>query len=297
MGKNKVVAKIWLAKAKDDLAFAKAGWQESKIASVACVLSQQAAEKALKSLLELENINIEVKKLFCTITILMFCLFFISYSNAGVYQSELKIAPVKVYKSMLDNFKNKRYEKVEKAIPFVEPVMNTIKARFGVDIQPEIKSALKARNNNFYITLEKLIFYDIWNIFTLIIKEGENQSPQELKLWYKMAYANYLLLSPVILQNKENFTLDRKIKKMFKETYLCLGSESSYGKKIPMDLRLFEERSDEIIENISMVFPEFNNEKGKHKNQIGIFWQHFDDCLCYYLELVFSDKCLKSVAK
>ena len=59
MGKNKVVAKIWLAKAKDDLAFAKAGWQESKIASVACVLSQQAAEKALKSLLELENINIE----------------------------------------------------------------------------------------------------------------------------------------------------------------------------------------------------------------------------------------------
>jgi len=257
MGKNKVVAKIWLAKAKDDLAFAKAGWQESKIASVACVLSQQAAEKALKSLLELENINIEVKKLFCTITILMFCIFFISYSNAGVYQSELKIAPVKVYKSMLDNFKNKRYEKVEKAIPFVEPVMNTIKARFGVDIQPEIKSALKARNNNFYITLEKLIFYDIWNIFTLIIKEGENQSPQELKLWYKMAYANYLLLSPVILQNKENFTLDRKIKKMFKETYLCLGSESSYGKKIPMDLRLFEERSDEIIENIGMVFPEF----------------------------------------
>lgn len=59
MEKNKIAAKIWLKKAKDDLAFAKAGWQESKIASVTCVLSQQATEKGLKALLELEKINIE----------------------------------------------------------------------------------------------------------------------------------------------------------------------------------------------------------------------------------------------
>ncbi|MFH1096031.1 MAG: hypothetical protein V1749_00805 [Candidatus Desantisbacteria bacterium] len=198
-----------------------------------------------------------MRKIFCIVTLFVLsCMFFATYSMAGVYQSELKIAPVKVYESMLDNFENKRYEKVEKALPFVEPVMNTIKARFGVDIQPEIQATLKARSDNFYIALEKLIFYDIWNIFTSIIKEGENQSPERLKLWFKMAYANYLLLSPVILQNKENFTLDRKIKKSFKETYLCFGSESSYGEKIPMNLRLFEKCSDEIIENIGMVFPE-----------------------------------------
>ena len=59
MGKNKVAAEIWLKKAKDDLTFARVGWQESKIASVTCILSQQATEKALKALLELENINIE----------------------------------------------------------------------------------------------------------------------------------------------------------------------------------------------------------------------------------------------
>ncbi|MFH0775117.1 MAG: HEPN domain-containing protein [bacterium] len=59
MGKNKVAAELWLNKAKDDFAFAKAGWQESKIASVCSVLAQQAVEKALKSLLELENISIE----------------------------------------------------------------------------------------------------------------------------------------------------------------------------------------------------------------------------------------------
>ena len=59
MKKNKVAAEIWLRKAKEDFSFAKAGWKESRIVSVTCVLCQQAAEKALKSLLELENIDVE----------------------------------------------------------------------------------------------------------------------------------------------------------------------------------------------------------------------------------------------
>lgn len=59
MRKNKPAAGIWLKKAMEDLSFAKAGWKESKIASVTCVLCQQAVEKALKSLLELENISVE----------------------------------------------------------------------------------------------------------------------------------------------------------------------------------------------------------------------------------------------
>ena len=59
MEKNKVAAGIWFKKAKDHLAFAKAGWKESKIVSDTCVLCQQAVEKALKSLLELENIDVE----------------------------------------------------------------------------------------------------------------------------------------------------------------------------------------------------------------------------------------------
>ena len=59
MKKNKAVAEIWFSKAKDHLTFAKAGWKESRIVSDACILCQQAAEKALKSLLELENIDIE----------------------------------------------------------------------------------------------------------------------------------------------------------------------------------------------------------------------------------------------
>ncbi len=59
MEKNKVASEIWFARAKDHLKFAKAGWRESKIVSDTCVLCQQAAEKALKSLLELENIDVD----------------------------------------------------------------------------------------------------------------------------------------------------------------------------------------------------------------------------------------------
>ena len=42
MKKNKTAAKIWFRKAKDHLAFARAGWKESKIVSDTCVLYQQA---------------------------------------------------------------------------------------------------------------------------------------------------------------------------------------------------------------------------------------------------------------
>lgn len=59
MKKNKAAAEIWFKKAKDDFVFAKAGWKKSKIVTVTCVLCQQAVEKALKSLLELENIDVD----------------------------------------------------------------------------------------------------------------------------------------------------------------------------------------------------------------------------------------------
>jgi len=59
MKKNKAAAGILFKKAKEHLTFAKAGWKESRIVSDTCVLCQQAVEKALKSLLELENIDVE----------------------------------------------------------------------------------------------------------------------------------------------------------------------------------------------------------------------------------------------
>jgi len=58
MKKNKAAAHLWFEKAKDHFTFAKGRWKESGIVSDTCVLCQQAVEKALKSLLELENVAV-----------------------------------------------------------------------------------------------------------------------------------------------------------------------------------------------------------------------------------------------
>ena len=202
-----------------------------------------------------------MKNLFLTITILiLFCTLSISTSSAQVYLEEIEIAPSKAYKSILENFEKKKYEEVKLALVFVEPVINTVKLKFGLDIKPEIQSGLKAKGTSFCTAIRRLIFYDICLIFTSIDKEGKDYSTDKLRVWFKMAYINYLLLSPVLLKDKANFAIDRKIKKMFSESYLCFGSESPYGKKIPPNLKLFRKRSVRIIEELIGVFPEFKEE-------------------------------------
>jgi len=47
----------WFKKANDDLSFAKAGFRETKISSIACFLSQQIVEKYLKGFLLSKNIS------------------------------------------------------------------------------------------------------------------------------------------------------------------------------------------------------------------------------------------------
>ena len=45
------LAQEWFDKADNDLLFAKAGWKETNISSIACFLSQQVVEKYLKGFL------------------------------------------------------------------------------------------------------------------------------------------------------------------------------------------------------------------------------------------------------
>ncbi|MFH1962617.1 MAG: hypothetical protein ABIJ30_07070, partial [bacterium] len=118
-----------------------------------------------------------MKNLFLTITILiLFCTLSISTSSAQVYLEEIEIAPSKAYKSILENFEKKKYEEVKLALVFVEPVINTVKLKFGLDIKPEIQSGLKAKGTSFCTAIRRLIFYDICLIFTSIDKEGKDYS-------------------------------------------------------------------------------------------------------------------------
>ena len=55
----KKLAQEWFDKANNDLLFAKAGWKETNISSIACFLSQQVVEKYLKGFLTSKAIEPE----------------------------------------------------------------------------------------------------------------------------------------------------------------------------------------------------------------------------------------------
>ncbi|MEW6621193.1 MAG: hypothetical protein AB1422_17990, partial [bacterium] len=148
-----------------------------------------------------------MQKIFYIISaiIVLICIFSISYLEAKPYLAEVKIAPVKVYKSMLENYQQKQYEKVNTSLGYVKPIIDTIKLEFEIDLNTEFQTTLKQKDNTFYTTLNRLIFYDIQVIFNSIQEEGKTQSPVILKNWFRMAYANYLLLSSTLKENKETF--------------------------------------------------------------------------------------------
>lgn len=58
-GNNLDASGEWFKKGDDDLSFAKAGYRETKISSIACFLCQQAVEKYLKGYLTFNSIKPE----------------------------------------------------------------------------------------------------------------------------------------------------------------------------------------------------------------------------------------------
>ncbi|MBU1153544.1 hypothetical protein KKB84_06235 [bacterium] len=199
-----------------------------------------------------------------TILSLCLCIFVslcLSKVAAATYPSELKVAPVKVYESILTNFKEKKYASVKTAITFIDPIIGAVNTEFGIDLSPEIQSGLKARDEGFNVSIRRLIFYDIRLMFTVISKGEEKGEENRQRVLFKMAYANYCLLSTELLSDSANFDLDRKVRKMFTKAYLDLGKESPYGKKTPSDINSFKVHANEIINELTRVVAGFEDVK------------------------------------
>jgi hypothetical protein len=80
------------------------------------------------------------------IAIFIYCSLFVPKLEAQSYRSELKVAPTDDYKAVFDYIEKKDYEKIEVALAYVTPVMDTIKSKFGVDLKPEIETALNKKD-------------------------------------------------------------------------------------------------------------------------------------------------------
>ncbi|MDI6781726.1 MAG: hypothetical protein QME49_06480 [bacterium] len=182
----------------------------------------------------------------CRLTIITLCFCAFLLHPLLVSSAELRIAPIKVYESILTNFKEKKYKNVKTALTFIEPIISDINTRFGIDLNPE----LTTRDERCYAAIKRLLFYDIQRIFAIISMKEEKDNPRVL---FKMAYADYCLLSLEFLSDEAYFAVDKKIRKMFAKTYLDLGKESPYGKKIHPDINMFKLHAEEIVGELSKV--------------------------------------------
>jgi hypothetical protein len=216
-----------------------------------------------KRIKHLRKIELQMKtRLFVTFAyIFLYSSLSVSCLEAQSYRSSLEIAPTDVYKTVFDYIEKRDYERIGVALSYVSPVLDTIKNKFGVDLKPEIETALNKKDSPSLIaSIRKLTFYDLKDILNAIVNEGEFQTVDKLQAWIKMAYLDYLFLSPVIVAEKKGFAADQEIKRIFKKAHGALSGDSPYtleGKGV--DPKLFAEYTDQIEAMVLQLFPEFKS--------------------------------------
>ena len=195
------------------------------------------------------------------ISIFLYFSIFVPKSEAQSYRSELEVAPTDDYKAVFDYIGKRDYEKIKVALAYVTPVMDTIKSKFGVDLKSELETALRKKDIPLLNTaMRKLVFYDLWDTFDAIVKEGNSQPQDKLQAWLKMAYLDYLFLSPAIATEKKAFPSDQEIKRIFKKAHGSLSEQSPYSQEEKgVDLKLFAEYAAQIEAIVLKLFPEFKS--------------------------------------
>ncbi len=195
------------------------------------------------------------------IAIFIYYSLFVPKLEAQSYRSNLEIASTDVYKTVFDYIEKRDYEKIRLALSYVSPVLDTIKSKFGVDLKSELETALNNKDTTSLIaSMRKLTFYDLKDILNAIVNEGKFQTVDKLQAWIKMAYLDYLFLSPVIVDDKKGFSADQEIKRTFKKAHGALSGYSPYtqeGKGV--DPNLFAECTTQIEAMVLQLFPEFKS--------------------------------------
>ena len=90
--------------------------------------------------------------------------------------------------------------------------MDTFRRKFGIDLESRFRASLSAREGFTTLHLSRqLVYFDIKDLFTLTAAEAT--SPSRVKTLLRIAYLDYLLLSPHI-RNIDS-TSDQAIKTNF----------------------------------------------------------------------------------
>ena len=145
---------------------------------------------------------------------LALCTLIVWSARGDDVRKTLRMPSSYVYKSMLKFCEKQEYTKIEKSVPFVHPILVEIQTDYDIDLEKEIRELIATgQQQEIYNLIKKLICWDIKHLLDGILTD-DNASLQQKRVRLKMAYLDYLLLSPEIRQNQ--FAMDQKLKNAFK---------------------------------------------------------------------------------
>ncbi len=184
-------------------------------------------------------------------------LFYHTHSaQAQLHGQKIEQPQFVTFQSIMWFAENEDYEKISKSLPFLGKITAEIKDRFGVNMVSEIEIALRKRNKaTTLLTVHKLIFYDMKNLFFLVEQMGI-KSPGKSLTWVKTAYLDYLLLAPKV--KRKHFKTHQHIKRLFKQVVSVLNFETSpfAAQKAEVKKRVLR-LTEEIEAECLKVFPDF----------------------------------------
>ena len=181
------------------------------------------------------------------------------------YREGLSVPPVQVFSGMLDFAKSGKYEKVEKSLQVLMPLVSALSQKYKIDHESELKSALSALlyadsisakdKDRVLKGIQRLIFSDMRDLFDqadIVIKESKDKA----QIKFKTALLDYLLLGPFV--EAKNFPSDGKIKRAFRDIQFTIDSSAPYGTSgggaiLPETTK---KMSDDILKEILVVLPE-----------------------------------------
>jgi len=141
-------------------------------------------------------------------------------------RSELKVAPDKVFSAMIKYAEKEDSVNLLKSIKYIDPLLIQFQRQYSRDFKLSIREALKEGNKSEVLfVIKDLIYTDIIDILKGV-KDGEIGSNKGV--WIKIAYKDYVLISPYVVSLENGFEQDRLLKNNFHKLMSIHSSESRY---------------------------------------------------------------------
>ncbi|MBI5746874.1 MAG: hypothetical protein HZA13_07715 [Nitrospirae bacterium] len=205
----------------------------------------------------MENEAMLIRQFKQFIPALLFLLIFLSDIARGQpYREGLSIPPAQIFNGINGFAKSGDYEKIEKSLQLLTPLLTALSQKYGIDYTSEIRSAIAVKDKDKVLKgIQRLIFSDMKDLFDqadLVIKESKDKA----QVKFKTAFLDYLLLGPFV--EAKNFPSDGKIKRGFRDIQFTIDSSAPYGTSggSAISPETIKKMSDEILREIQTVLPE-----------------------------------------